>query len=337
MNICIVPVNINSIGGPSSFVQKISKGLHDKKIAVKYNLDDFPYNALLIINGTREFHQLVRIKKKGIRIVQRLGVSNLARCYLSSGLRDFFIAKARNIIMQSIKFYFADHIVYQSKFARNWWNEKSGKEKVPSSVIYNGVDLNLFNPKGPKYDSIADICIISVEGTQGVDPYNIAIQLAQGLERKGLSVELLMLGNLRKNFNLYFSKHSFVKYMGVIPNSQLPYYYRGATFYIFTDIISAACPNSVIEALACGTPILGYNVGVLPEMLNGYGGKCVECYGNPYHGESPGNLEGLISAAIDIFNNWEHFHRTARELAEERFDVTKMVDEYLNVLLGSRI
>lgn len=332
--ICIVPGKLQTIGGPTSFRRKLTIGLMQKGIEVTYDLDDEPYDAILVINGTRYLTKLWRCRRKGAKIVQRLGGINWLHRYLPVGFRGYLMAEIRNLNMRLIRAFIADHIVYQSHFVKNWWNKKYGMPKVTSSVIYNGVDLAQFNPQGPRYKSQADVCIISVEGTQGIDPFDIAIHLAQELEQKGLRVELLMFGNPWKNTQSKLAQYHFVKFKGSVPSSELPYFYRGATFYISTDILTAACPNSVIEALACGTPVLGYKTGVLPELLDDSAGRCVECYGDPWKGEKPGNLQGMVRAALELMANWDRFHYGTRKLAEEQYSLERMVESYCQVLLG---
>lgn len=327
-----IPTRLSGIGGPALFQRKLTTGLIKRGIKVTYDLDDVPYNAVLVINGTRQFATLWRRKKQGIRIVQRLGGINWLHRYLLVGLRGYLLGEIGNLNMRLIRSFIADHIVYQSHFVRNWWNRKYGAPKAASTIIYNGVDLTQFHSQGPKYQSWADVCIVSVEGNQGVDLFDIAVQLARGLKEKGLRIELLMFGNPWKDAQSRFTQYPFVNFRGPVPNSELPYFYRGATFYISTDII-AACPNSVIEALACGTPVLGYKAGVLPELLAESAGQCVECYGNPWKGEPPGNSEGMVRAALELIEGWDRFHHGARSLAEERYELDQMVNAYLEVLL----
>jgi glycosyltransferase involved in cell wall biosynthesis len=125
--------------------------------------------------------------------------------------------------------------------------------------------------------------------------------------------------------------YPFVKFMGVTPNQDLPFYYRGASFYILTDII-AACPNSVIESLACGVPVIGYDTSVLPEMLTSQAGRCVPATGDPWRGEPPGNIDGLVHSALEIYAHNDDFRMGARNLAEERYGLERMVDQYISVL-----
>lgn len=332
--ICIVPGKLQGIGGPASFQRKLATGLAQRGTGVTYDLDDLPFDSVLVINGTQELGRLWRLKRRGVRIVQRLGGINWLHRYLRVGLHGYMLAEARNVIMSLIRARIADHIVYQSYFVKDWWNRRCGDAGKPCSIIYNGVDLAQFNSEGPRYQSEADICIISVEGTQGADPFDIAIQLGLGLERRGKKVELLILGKPWNNAQSRFAQYPFVRFMGQVPNSQLPYYYRSAMFYLSTDILTAACPNSVLEALACGTPVLGYKAGVLPELLEESAGRCVDVQGDPWKGEAPGNVEGLVSAAFELSENANEFRRAARRLAEQRYCLAKMVDSYVRVLQG---
>jgi glycosyltransferase involved in cell wall biosynthesis len=332
--VCVVPrLSGTGMGGPSSFYQKLKCGLETRGISVALGFGDEPYDAVLVINGTRNLARLWRWKRRGIRIVQRLGAINQLHHLLPVGVRRYVLMAIRNFIMSFIRSFFADHVVYQSCFVRDSWDREFGTSKVASSVIHNGVDLTEFSPQGPRYQSQADVCIISVEGRHGNDPFDIPIHLAQYLEEQGLEVELLMFGRVWDDTPSRLACYPFVNFMGTVPNPDLPYFYRGATFYISTDIISAGCPNGVVEALACGTPVLGYKAGVLPELLDESAGRCVEPQGDLWAGEPPGNPEGMVSAALELARRRDHFDRGARSLAEERYGLGRMVSAYAKVLL----
>jgi glycosyltransferase involved in cell wall biosynthesis len=239
-------------------------------------------------------------------------------------------------MMRLVRSSLADHIVYQSHFVENVWNAAHGAAKVPSTIIHNAVDLTRFCPHGPRYQSWADICVISVEGSQGLDPFDIAIELARQLEETGLTTELLVFGKPWGDAETRFTRFPFAQFMGPVSNAELPYYYRGSAVYVLTDMLDAGCPNSVLEALACGTPVLGYAVGVLPELLAGSAGRCI-CYcGDPWKGEPPGNREGMATAALELLCEFNRFRDGARRLAEERYGLERMVDGYVRVLSDSR-
>jgi glycosyltransferase involved in cell wall biosynthesis len=59
-----------------------------------------------------------------------------------------------------------------------------------------------------------------------------------------------------------------VDFLGFVPESQLPSLYRGAQAMIFSSLYEGfALP--VVEAMACGTPVVTANVTAMPEIAGG--------------------------------------------------------------------
>jgi glycosyltransferase involved in cell wall biosynthesis len=317
-------------GGPASFQKKLSESLNNIGYKIFYDIGKNKCDALLLINATRHWGALLKTKYRGTNIVQRLGstftsiknypVKLLTQIHSWVGFKN----------ISCIRRYIADRIVYQSEFVKECWEMEYGKVKKPCYVIYNGVDLNKFTPEGPKYDSPSNICIISVEGTQIYPEHSAAFLVTQELNNRGFDVELLVFGNPWHNTANRYNVYPFVKLKGQIPNEELPYFYRGASFFVSNDVI-AGCPNSVIESLACGTPVIGYHIAVLPEIITPDAGICVPAEGNPWKEENAGNIGILADAAMEIVKN-KSFRRGARKLAENRYGLDQMVDQYTRVL-----
>jgi glycosyltransferase involved in cell wall biosynthesis len=56
-----------------------------------------------------------------------------------------------------------------------------------------------------------------------------------------------------------------VRLLGHVPYADLPAVYVNATLFIFPSA-AEACPNILIEAMACGSPIAASNVSAMPEI-----------------------------------------------------------------------
>lgn len=322
----------NCLGGPASFQMRLAEGLYERGIGLYFEEDIRNCDAMLLINATRHWGDLLRAKKRGLNVVQRLGSPFAIGNNLPIKPLDRFRiwVGTQNVVLT--RRYLADRIVYQSQFVKECWEKEYGRVKKPCRVIYNGVDLSRFTPEGPKYESHSDVCIISVEGTQIYPAQTPAFLVAQALNNRGCHVELLVFGKPLGDTAARYSGFPFVNFKGVLPNGELPFYYRGATIFVLNDIVNAGCPNSVLEALSCGTPVLGYSPSVLPEMLTPEAGICVPAAGDPWKGEEPGNVNALADAAMDIFVNHSAYRRGARQLAEDRYDLKRMVDLYMEVL-----
>src|SRR5512135_906695 len=73
--ICLVP-SVNGVGGMVSFRSKLALGLTARSIGVSYSLADTPFDAVLVIGGTRDLLGLRSVKKAGIPVIQRLDGMN---------------------------------------------------------------------------------------------------------------------------------------------------------------------------------------------------------------------------------------------------------------------
>jgi glycosyltransferase involved in cell wall biosynthesis len=71
----------------------------------------------------------------------------------------------------------------------------------------------------------------------------------------------------------------------------------------------------------------------LKELVPGDAGRIVPYGGDPWNIEPP-DVESLAEAAVEILEDQPRFKKSAREQAEANLGLEKMVDGYLNVLLG---
>lgn len=59
-----------------------------------------------------------------------------------------------------------------------------------------------------------------------------------------------------------------LRYLGPIPQSDLPLYYSAADVLIVPSIHEEGFGRVILESLACGTPIIGSNRGAIPEAID---------------------------------------------------------------------
>jgi glycosyltransferase involved in cell wall biosynthesis len=332
--ICIVP-RVEGAGGMASFRLKFEKGLQTRGIKVTHDLS-LKADAVLVVAGTRALWQLRQAHKRGIRIVQRLDGINWVQRIRWSGLRYHLRAEYGNAMLSLIRSRFADHIIYQSQFIRNWWEQWYGVARKPTDVILNGVDLQIYSPDGPQDRPTDHHRLLLLEGSLagGLNAGLFhAISLAEKLSGK-YPIEVVVAGQVdrKTQIEIYKASHIAVKFLGVIPREQIPQLAR-SSHLLYSAEVNPPCPNSVIEALACGLPVAGFDSGSLKELVTGDAGRVVPYGADPWKLEMP-DIPALADAAEDVLKNQEHFRRCARERAESAFGLDKMVDAYLKVLLG---
>lgn len=344
--ICLVP-RLSGVGGMVSFQDKFVSGLKARNIEVCYDLGDLPYDAVLVIGGTRQLHRLYRVKRSGIPIVQRLDGMNWIHRVIDTGIRHWIRAEYGNYILGNIRSKLADRIAYQSEFSRRWWERVRGKTTIPNDVIHNGVDLTEFSP--PSDQSLPEeiMRILLVEGSLlggyefGLEnAVKITSQIAHSHKGDQI-VELMVIGRVSTSTSKQWeswiatsdlNQNYQINWVGEVPHDQIAVYYRSAHIYFSADI-NAACPNSVIESIACGTPVGAFDTGALAELLDKSGGITVPYGGDPWQLEPP-DIPALVSAFQEILENLTHYQDSARQRAESAFGLDLMVDRYLDLLLG---
>ncbi len=318
----------------ASFRLKFEMGLQARGMEVTHDLA-LNADAVLVIAGTRNLWKLHQARKRGIRIVQRLDGINWVQRVRWSGPRYHLRAEYGNAMLSLIRDRFADRVVYQSQFIRNWWEAWYGVARKPASVILNGVDLQIYTPDGPHERPTDRQRLLVLEGSLagGLNAGMFhALALAERLSAK-YPMEVVVAGRVDKatQIKIYKESRVAVKFLGIIPREQIPHLAR-SSHLLYCAEVNPPCPNSVIEALACGLPVVGFDSGSLKELVTNDAGCVVPYGGNPWKLETP-DIPALADAAEDVLKKQDQFRRAARARAESALGLDKMVDAYLKVLL----
>jgi len=333
--ICIIP-RASNVGGVTSFQARLAAGLEKHGHQVDYRLRETPYQAVLLTGGVRDMAGLVRARHSGARIVQRLDGINWLHRRLPTGVRHYLRAEYGNRLLGLLRARFVTQVVYQSEFVQSWWRRAFGQERVPASVIHNGVDLSLFTPEGAQERPAGHFRLLMVEGSlQGgyENGLETGLELAERLAA-GRPVELMVVGRVAAGVQAAMQARARIPivWAGLASHALIPSLDRSAHL-LFSADLNAACPNSVIEALACGLPVAAFATGALPELVTGDSGRLAPYGGDPWKLENP-DVAGLAQAAAEILDDPGRFRAAARRRAEEAFGLDRMVECYLDVLIG---
>lgn len=332
--ICIIP-NVHGVGGMVSFRDKFSAGALAHGVQVTSDLRDEPYQAVLVIGGTRDLPALRRAKRRGVRIIQRLDGINWIQRVRAVSLKHSLRAEYGNFVLALIRRFVANGIVYQSEFTRQWWQGWYGELNKPFSVVHNGVDLSAYSPQPAQPADIYRLLV--VEGNLGggyESGLENAVRLAEGLAARGRPIEVLVVGQVDEALKAEWMARSAVplRWAGLVKHDQIPALLHSAHL-LFSADVHPACPNSVIEALACGLPVVSFDTGSLSELVTADCGFIAPYGSNPWKLEAP-DIAGLVAGTDLVLQGWPTFSAAARRRAEAALGLEMMVDKYLGALLG---
>jgi spore coat protein SA len=90
---------------------------------------------------------------------------------------------------------------------------------------------------------------------------------------------------------------NFIIYLGSLQREDLPKIYSASDVVVVPSLFQDACPTVILEAMACGRPVIAYNTGGIPEIIEkGITGYLVE----------KGDIEMLQKALVACFNQNNH-------------------------------
>ena len=338
-NICLVP-EAKSLGGPRTFQKNlITWAEQSGEAEVHFDAERADIDAFLVIGAPKKYiKRLLQAQREGIPVIQRLnGMNWIHRCRPSGLLYGLHSEKA-NLAIALYRRFLCNKIIYQSPFCEKRWNHIYGKLSKPSRIIYNGTDLQKFHPGtvSPDFNNRIDFLLAEGSFRYGMDfGLDAAAELAIGLtDRFSQQVCFHVAGktgeeteNRIKNLLKASGRPVSVIFEGVISREKLIELEQNAAFF-FSSEIHAACPNAVIEALACGLPVIGFDTGALKDVT-GDAGIIVPYGSDPWKLEKP-ICAPLIDAAEKVIQGNESFRKTARYRAEANFSVENMARAYID-------
>jgi len=205
-------------------------------------------------------------------------------------------------------------------FYKGWYNtiSHSAKRLLPekehfAGVIYNAIDVKSYPFNADRQEPYL-LFLARISHEKGPD---LAIKVARETGHR-----LIIAGNVHRVDEEYFR----TMVMPEVDGDQIQYvgeadYHRKRELlsqaYCLIAPITWPEPFGLffVEAMACGTPVVTFNRGSAPEVVS--------------HGETGFVVETLDEMADAVDQVYEINRRRCREYVEERFDVPRMVDDYL--------
>lgn len=157
-----------------------------------------------------------------------------------------------------------------SQYSRRSILDKFNLPEKNVIVCPNGVNQDQFHPCDArrvidKY-GVADSYVLFVGS---IDPRKNLARLLQAWEQLNdfPDAQLVIAGSKGSIFRESPALHASerVRHLGYVPEQDLPALYSGATLFVMPSLFEGF-GLTVLEAMACGTPVITSNAGALPEV-----------------------------------------------------------------------
>jgi glycosyltransferase involved in cell wall biosynthesis len=233
----------------------------------------------------------------------------------------------------------ADYVLYQSRFCKLAADRFLGPCRGSWEILYNAVDTRYFRPGHPLR---LDPVVLVQAGTHNrFYRVETAIHTLHELNRRGVNVRLLLVGHFNwrsKEPDAIAEIESLASSLGVLhlldrrgryAQQDAVSLFQSAHILLHTQY-NDSCPRLVIEAMACGLPVVYSASGGVPELVGSSGGEGVYAPLD-WEKEHPPNPVALADGVMKIISDYECYAGAARARATEYFDVEAWTERHMNV------
>lgn len=182
-----------------------------------------------------------------------------------------------------------------------------------SFTVYNGVDTGFYSCKEVVDDDAPLVFLGRIEPIKGA---HTAIETANKTQKK-----LIIAGNVPAGNELYFKEkiqpylNEHIQYIGPVNDQQKNKLLGSASALLMPIEWNEPFGIVMAEAMACGTPVIGFNRGAVKEVVD-HGRNGFSC-------DTPEEMISLVSRIPEIDRSM------VRKITETRFSSTAIIEAYL--------
>lgn len=189
---------------------------------------------------------------------------------------------------------------------------KGIREKIPTEVIYNGVDTDFFNINSECPYKKGEPQLLFVGNLASYKNVEFIVNSMNIIKEKFPNINLQIIGEGSEFYNIKKviktkKLENFVTLLGKISSlDEIRKRYNSSDLYVSASTLEA-CPLPPLEAMACGKPILLSEIPAHQELVEKSNGGLIF---------SLKNKNDLQRKIVDIFEKRERFSYSSRKFCE---------------------
>lgn len=234
----------------------------------------------------------------------------------------------------------SDYVVYQSRFCKHAADRFLGSREEAFTILHNPVDTSFFVPRGNKEDKKA-ITLLIAGSHQSYYRVQVAIEALRRVVETFPEAQLVIAGRCcwEKNETLAVNQivelvkkyglDNNVQYTGSYTQLEAPFVFQQADILLHTKY-NDPCPRLVVEAMACGLPVVYSATGGVPELVGPEAGRGVP---GPvdWDKDHPPDPEQLAREVLQLIPNLGLYSDAARKRSMTHLDVKPWLSRHQKI------
>jgi glycosyltransferase involved in cell wall biosynthesis len=224
----------------------------------------------------------------------------------------------------------ADHVLYQSEFSKESADLFLGEPTGSSEVLYNAVDVEHFSP-ALEEPTGGPVLLLGGDQTQEYR-LELALRTLAALLPRHPGARLIVTGRLVSAIDDLLDELELrerVHFVGEYAQRDAPAIFRRAHLLLHTKV-KDPCPTLVVEAMACGLPVVHPASGGTVELVGNVAGVGVP-HPESWDSDEPPSPEALADAVDRVLGELPRFSAAARTRAVRRFSLEPWLDRHAEI------
>jgi|GEM_PF-375464 len=245
-----------AINGPSTFMMNLNN--HFDSIGYEYSNDIKDMDGIFF-PVFYNIKVLKKLKKAGLPIIQRLdGIY-----YPEKHGKSF---KKVNKDIKDVYLNYADFVIFQSEYSKQQCFKMLGeKPENQYTIIHNGVREEIFYPDYDYKSDLNSVKFITTGNFRNPDMLEPIVRALDIIKDK-MNFKLTVVGPIINEKLDEYLKRDYIEYLGSKDLQGIANILRQSDVYLFSSL-NPPCPNSVLEAVSCGLPVVGFDDGAMAELI----------------------------------------------------------------------
>lgn len=240
--------------------------------------------------------------------------------------------KRHHLILGKLRNIYSDKVIACSNAVRNFTIKQEKLHPSKIITIYNGTDINKFCPRSKEgrlltkiHNNSSTLTIGTVANFSEIkDHYTLFKALEIIRREKTFDFKCFLIGSglLRDRLKKWCKELKLEQHVVFLEKrDDIPELLSEIDVFVLTSKLEGL-PNAILEAMACGVPVVSTNGGGVPEVVK--------------HGKSGFLLksedsQGIANAIISLLKNdslRQEMGRCGRRIIEQNFSLGRMIKDY---------
>lgn len=222
---------------------------------------------------------------------------------------------------------YIDHFIFVSNFSKEKHISSNSAFAGKSSQVYNFTNIPRTTESAGRGEYFLYFGRLSAE--KGIE--NLLKAFSQ---KSQFRLKIAGTGKLREMVEQYARNNTNIEYCGFMTGNALKDLIRKSSFVVVPSVCFENNPMTIIEAYCLGKPVIGSDLGGIPEIV--YHGK----NGFLFNHDDPESLASALEEASGKSNEeYKYLSDSAIKSAAEKFDpeihYRKLIEMYQNLINGN--